>query len=301
MEFGDNFFDAPPTEWADVPVAAMRALARQQAAPAPTMPSTASRPRVRQIQADVAPPAPAQAPPPEMRLPRAPANQETRPSEAESVVKQVATALTPKKEDPLKARMAELERRLAAARGAWLDSAPSGPLEPIASGGNARPRVYSPLDAPDTGEADLSDAPTGYFQKNRAFESGNNPRATNPITGAGGDYQFLPSTWRGLMQEAPHLGLTMDGLYDSKQQDAAMRYYTGKSVAILKPMLGRAPTGGELYAAHLLGHSGGPALIAGQDKPLPEIIDPRAIAANPWLKKFATGRDLLAELNKRFG
>jgi resuscitation-promoting factor RpfC len=31
-----------------------------------------------------------------------------------------------------------------------------------------------------------------------ARESGGNPRAVNPVSGAGGLYQFLPSTWRTL-------------------------------------------------------------------------------------------------------
>lgn len=31
-----------------------------------------------------------------------------------------------------------------------------------------------------------------------ARESGGNPRAVNPRSGAGGLYQFLPSTWRSL-------------------------------------------------------------------------------------------------------
>lgn len=164
-----------------------------------------------------------------------------------------------------------------------------------------RPRVHNPLEAPDTGEVDTTGVPVGYFSKNRRFESGDNSRATNPITGAGGDYQFLPSTWKGLMKEAPHLGLTEDGLYDSKQQDAAMRYYTAKSVQTLKPLLGRAPTGGELYVAHLLGHSGGPRVIMNQDAPIEKIIDAASIRANPWLRNYATGRDLVTDLNRRFG
>src|SRR5690606_8898322 len=139
------------------------------------------------------------------------------------------------------------------------------------------PRAYSPTEAPDTGEIDTSGLPAGYFARNRQFESSNNPNARNPITGASGSYQFLPSTWRGLMKEAPHLGLTEEGIFADKQQDAAMKYYTGKSASILRPMLGRAPTGGELYLAHLLGHAGGPAVNRGTERPLTEIVDQRAI------------------------
>jgi len=294
MEFGANFFDATPETWADVPIAQMRALARQQAASGPMVAPTFPEPSQR---ANMAAPM-AYAPPPVAAPLDMP---ELKPQDPEwlSVLKTASKALTPKKEDPRDKRIDELERLIKTAKGDWIDSAPSGPLTAIGSG--AKARVYSPTEAPDTGEVDTRDVPAGYFARNRQFESGGNSRARNPITGASGDYQFLPSTWRGLMKEAPHLGLTEDGIYDSKQQDAAMRYYTGKSASILRPMLGRAPTGGELYLAHLLGHAGGPAVIRGADKPLSETVDPRAIAANPWLKNYATGQDLIAALNKRFG
>jgi hypothetical protein len=65
--------------------------------------------------------------------------------------------------------------------------------------------------------------------------------------------------------------------------------------------VGRAPTGGELYAAHLLGHAGGPHLVANRDAPLTATISKAAMDANPWLYKFQTGNDLLAYLDRRFG
>lgn len=140
-----------------------------------------------------------------------------------------------------------------------------------------------------------------YFARNRQFESGNDPNATNPGSGASGLYQFLPSTWRALMQEAPQLGLTPEGIKDEKQQDAAMRYYTNKSVGLLTDMLGRKPTGGELYSMHLLGHSGGANVLKNLDAPITATINPAAIRGNPFLNKFKTGRDLIAGLNQQFG
>ena len=41
-------------------------------------------------------------------------------------------------------------------------------------------------------------APTGFQACVIARESGGNPRAVNPVSGAGGLYQFLPSTWASL-------------------------------------------------------------------------------------------------------
>lgn len=295
MEFGANFFDATPETWADVPIAQMRALARQQAASGPMVAPTFPEPSQR---ANMAAPV-AYAPPP-MAAPLDMPEMEAQDPEWLSVLKGASKVLAPKKKDPRDEKIDELEKLIRAAKGTWKDSAPEGTLTDLA-GTSGHPRVYSPLDAPDTGEVDTRDLPEGYFARNRQFESGGNSRARNPITGASGNYQFLPSTWRGLMKEAPHLGLTEDGIFDDKQQDAAMKYYTGKSASILRPLLGRAPTGGELYLAHLLGHAGGPAVIRGADRPLSETIDPRAIAANPWLKNYATGQDLITALNRRFG
>ena len=295
MEFGANFFDAAPETWADVPIAQMRALARQQAASGPTVaegfPEPSQRANMGTPQVYAPPPvaAPIDAPQMEMQDP-----------EWLSILKGASKIFSPKKKDPRDEKIDELEKLIRAAKGTWMDSAPDGALTEV-SGATARPRVYSPMDAPDTGEIDTRDLPEGYFARNRQFESGGNSKARNPITGASGSYQFLPSTWRGLMKEAPHLGLTEEGILDDKQQDAAMRYYTGKSAAILRPLLGRAPTGGELYLAHLLGHSGGPAVIRGADRPLSEIVDSRAIEANPWLKNYVTGQDLIEALNRRFG
>lgn len=291
MEFGTNFFDAAPETWADIPIAQMRALARQQAASGPMVAPDFPEPSQRSNMA-----APQGYAPPPMAAPLDMPEMETQDPEWLSILKTVGKALEPEKKDPRAEKIDELEKLIRAARGDTGVSPSEGDLS-----ASYRPRVYSPTEAPDTGEVDTSDLPTGYFARNRQFESGGNPRARNPITGASGDYQFLPSTWRGLMKEAPHLGLTEDGIFDSKQQDAAMKYYTGKSASILRPMLGRAPTDGELYLAHLLGHAGGPAVIRGADRPLSEIVDPRAISANPWLKNYATGQDLIEALNKKFG
>lgn len=158
----------------------------------------------------------------------------------------------------------------------------------------------APLTATDPSSVE-GDVPDSYMMANSKFESGDNPNAVNKLSGASGRYQFMPSTWQGLIKEAPHLQLTPEGIKDDAQQNRAMRYYTTKSVDALKPVLGRQPTGGELYLAHLLGHSGGPSLIKRQDEALTEALAPIIISSNPFLKRYKTGRDLIADLNKKFG
>lgn len=147
--------------------------------------------------------------------------------------------------------------------------------------------------------APVSDA-GGYFAKTRGAESGGNDAAVNGVSGATGRYQFMPSTWGTLAKEAPHLGLTPEGIKDPAQQERAMQYYTGKSANVLKQVLGRAPTGGELYALHMFGQNGGASLVANQDAPLQALFPKIVFDQNPFLKNYTTGRQLLADFNRRF-
>lgn len=157
-----------------------------------------------------------------------------------------------------------------------------------------RRAAMSPTEGPDTGEENPNaggSAPGGYFKKLVGPESGGNPSIRNKTTGAGGLFQFLPSTWQSIMKQAPHLGLTAEGFYDPSpegvaQQERGVRYYTDESMRRLVPMLGRQPTMGELYALHFLGHGGGMQLLQGLDRPTEEVVSPAAIAANPWLKEY---------------
>lgn len=149
--------------------------------------------------------------------------------------------------------------------------------------------------------ASASFGPDDYLKAVSKFESVNDPGAVNERSGAAGRFQFMPGTWRTLMSEAPHLGLTPEGITNDDQQYKAMKYYTGKSAALMRPLLGRDPTGGELYLAHLLGHSGGPAVLKNLDAPITSTIDPAAYRANPFLANYKTGNDLVAGLNYQFG
>lgn len=263
MDLGDPlFYEMPPAE-ADVPLAAMRALARRRPEFSPESEFKLAPPQHRPVP---------DAPP--MRIPtleQAPILK----SGWKGLVDQYADQQQQdnrKQDDDILARIQEI-----------MKGAQTPPFNPDGRSVAAMP-------------ADLA----RYMAKNRMAESGGDDSAVNQGSGAAGRYQFLPSTWQSIMKEAPHLGLTVNGMHDAAQQDAAMKYYTAKSVAALKPLLGRAPTGGELYALHLLGHSGGSNLIQNLGKPLAELIDKRAMDANPWLYQFKTGQDLINQLNRRF-
>lgn len=135
-----------------------------------------------------------------------------------------------------------------------------------------------------------------YMKGARTIESGANDDAVNPDTGATGRYQFLPSTAKELMPD-----LNPADLKSPKIQEELMRRYTGQSVALLGPLLGRKPSPAELYTLHLLGHQGGLRLLASPDAPLSDTVDKGALAANKGLfGPYKTGKEFLAGLNKRF-
>ncbi len=98
-------------------------------------------------------------------------------------------------------------------RQAWLDQAaraaipaPGRPAHPPAVAATAGPAPAPPA---GTSPAGTSSAAPGSFRACViARESGGNAQAVNPASGAGGLYQFLPSTWQrlgysGLPQDAP--------------------------------------------------------------------------------------------------
>lgn len=116
--------------------------------------------------------------------------------------------------------------------------------------------------------------------------------AVNPVTGAGGPYQFLPSTWRDLMASHPELGLTLAGFNNpsenQEQHEKAIRAYTDRSIKALS-FLGRQPTAGELYALHLFGQAGGSNFLKALDSNVADVIPSSFVDANPWLRQYTKG------------
>ncbi len=140
-----------------------------------------------------------------------------------------------------------------------------------------------------------------YLKGARKIESGGDDNAVNPGSGATGRYQFLPTTAKGLMDEHPELGLKMEDLKKPEVQEQLMKLYTDRSVQTLAPILGRKPSGAELYLMHLLGHGGGATVMRNLDAPLTDTISRPAYQGNKGLlAPYKTGRELVAGLNQRF-
>lgn len=203
-----------------------------------------------------------------------------------------------KKDDPL-ARIEALMRRMPGALPPPDDDErlPDGSLPSYGPPAPTRRRAFTPLEGPDTGEENpnaLVGAGDEYYAKLRGPEGTmSNYDAVNPTSGAGGPFQFLPSTWADLMKTNPELGLTLQGFRNPSQfkgqHDAAIRAYTDRSMKELLPYLGRAPTMGELYALHIFGQGGGMKFLRGLDKNVAELVPDSWIAANPWMRSYAAG------------
>jgi Transglycosylase SLT domain len=126
-----------------------------------------------------------------------------------------------------------------------------------------------------------------YLLTTAQIESGLNPQAQAPTSSAKGLYQFIDQTWLGTVKnDGPALGLgqyanaitqTADGRYevaDPTARAAIMKLRNDPSTsammagalarnnaAQLQASTGRAPSEGELYAAHFLGPDGAGRLI----------------------------------------
>lgn len=86
------------------------------------------------------------------------------------------------------------------------------------------------------------------------LESNMNPEARNPVSSAGGLFQFVDGT-------APAYGLTGNKRYDPQEATRAAAQLARDNASYLKNRLGREPTVGELYLAHQQGMGGAAALL----------------------------------------
>lgn len=130
--------------------------------------------------------------------------------------------------------------------------------------------------------AEATGAGFDYLLRTATRESSLNATAKNPSSSARGLFQFIDSTWLETMkEEGPKLGLgdvaaditkTASGRYtvadparraeilamrDDPQTSALMAAaFTRRNAQTFEAALGRAPTDGELYAAHFMGAQG---------------------------------------------
>jgi hypothetical protein len=153
-------------------------------------------------------------------------------------------------------------------------------------------------------------------------ESSFNPSARAPTSSATGLFQFIESTWLETVRR--HGGKHGLGVYASqiehangrtfvsdpqvRQQILDLRYdpelsarmgaeLAKDNAAALTRRLDRAPSAGEIYAAHVLGAGGAARLIAAAEEGAPSAADlfPREAAANRWLFYGRDGQERSAQ------
>ena len=151
-----------------------------------------------------------------------------------------------------------------------------------------------------------------FLMKTANRESGYNPKAQAPSSSAAGLFQFVEQTWLStLKQHGAKYGYAryadlitkgadgrlhvdggearkavMDLRLDPHASSLMAGELTSDHAAYLRGRTGRAPTGGELYAAHFLGPSGSAKLIEAMQ------IRPGASAASLFPDAAASNRSI---------
>ncbi len=130
-------------------------------------------------------------------------------------------------------------------------------------------------------------------------ESGGNPQAVNPQSGASGAYQFLPSTWQMVRQQNPDLNLP-----DNPQQappelqaQAEQRFRAANAQALQGS--GIPVNSATLYLAHRMGPDGTKSVLsAPPDTPMSLVVPKQWLEQNPDMR--TTVGQFVGQAQQRF-
>jgi hypothetical protein len=136
--------------------------------------------------------------------------------------------------------------------------------------------------------------PSGYLDKVATIESGGDPNAQNPGSSAGGLFQQIDSN-------AAAYGVA--NRFDPIQSTEGAVKFATENMSYLSKVLGREPTGGELYLAHQQGPGGAAKLLSNPDELAVNIVGADAVRlnggndnmtagefANIWISKYNGSR-----------
>jgi hypothetical protein len=133
--------------------------------------------------------------------------------------------------------------------------------------------------------------PEGYQGTLGGFESGNNPTAVNPQSGAGGQFQFMPQTWAEVRAKHPDLQLPETPMQASPQQQAAAEARFRDSNAQTLQGAGIPPSPANLYIAHRTGAQGAQTLLkTDPNAPMEAVVPQSWIAQNPDMRGKTVGQ-----------
>ena len=127
-----------------------------------------------------------------------------------------------------------------------------------------------------------------FYERLSMAESSNNPKAKSKTSSAGGLFQFIDSTWKGVVKQH-NLGHSLEDKYDPKKAKEAAVIHNEWNKRYLQKSLGYEPTEGQLYAAWFLGANGAKTLLTASPKQLAkEVVKPSQVNANEQM--FYVGR-----------
>lgn len=138
------------------------------------------------------------------------------------------------------------------------------------------PQPTSGVSAAIAAAARLTGASASYLTATARRESSFDPNAKAATSSASGLFQFIESTWLNtLNNHAQALGLedeaalsrdeALELRFDPKISALMAGALASDNADVLKANLGRAPSEGDLYAAHVLGAGGAVRLIEARD------------------------------------
>lgn len=131
--------------------------------------------------------------------------------------------------------------------------------------------------------------PSGYLHRTAEIESGLNPMAQNPRSSAGGLFQFINSTAR-------QYGLT--NRFDPVAATDAAGRLARDNAAHLRRVLGREPTGAELYLAHQQGAGGAARLLRDPSARAVDVVGSDAVRLNGGGDNMTAGQFAGLWINK---
>lgn len=109
-------------------------------------------------------------------------------------------------------------------------------------------------------------------------ESGNNPNAKNPNSTASGLLQFTNKTWADMVNRyGKQTGIDLKDKNNPQAQATMAQLYAQDNIKSLQNTLGRLPTKGELYMAHVLGANGAAKLINADPNKEALMLFPRQV------------------------
>lgn len=150
---------------------------------------------------------------------------------------------------------------------------------------NITPKDKLPEPVPDGSLPNIAPQSSNqnFFDAVKMAESSGNPNAQAATSSASGLYQFTDQTWKDSVNKwGGKYGITEADKNNPQAQEAMVRELTIDNARILANKIGREPSDGDLYIAHVFGAGAGAKMInsLGSNKMAYTIARPADVRAN---------------------